>query len=736
MEPRAALPLDECVELPTSVVGEVAKLLADLARQGFPLVPTLVIPKTAFQEFPDSVYLIKELRTLLETTNWDDHVERQKQVTRVQARIRQFHWPNDLAHSLRKYYHRWGSEALVELKPSFTSKIPFQLDPELRFMQGDADILISLISAWASGWTATNLLDCYQTLLSNQLPAWPWLLQLHMPLTASGIAFTRQPYTNAKSILIHAVKGEYDESLSSPHQSSFEVDIRNQVVIRRTVQTQTTQLVPSLDSWVEKSIPAAQQSESPLTNDQIIDLAQLIHRLKQTQFDHQVVTWQQAHDRWYLADMQPLHDQQPSLQHQAHRVVVGQMVVTGQVQGKARIITDPRHLESVKPGEIIIVDHLAPESSTRLSIVGGIIIEGVPPHGALWNHIYKLHVPVIAKARLASKKIVTGQTILLKANHGEVWMVNVPPKTPQAPTIPQTATHVVSRVTPAFTPDTNQLSYGVYWDTKSFFIHHGLDPQLSRQPRQSQQLLKQCLAELTHVTGTQIAHSWYELGDWTAQELNQAARGTSSEPTSPNPYLGNRGVYRWQHQTWLLDWDLTCINALRAHQPQLQIVIPGARTLSELKWSLSYLEKKLTHHGQPSIWAKATTPQLVIELLTGDMPELAGVIFETDAIQALMMGVDPQEPDLSRYYQNDLGAAQHLIATAWNYLKNLPTAGLAQNQFSLYLELGRVDHRWVEWGVDLGTTGFVTRPELMPELKAGIMEAESQLIQRRYVSHT
>lgn len=741
VESPAILSLAELSAWPTAVVGGEAKQLAALADQGIPITPTLVVPSTLFQQLggPDQ---LTQLRLLLESTEWDNPAHRADQADRVKSVVSQWHWPSTAVAAVRSAYHHWGHQAMVSLRPSYPTPTALgewtrsQLSsPELECIQGDANLLESLQLAWAQTWTADTLLSNYQQLLGQQLPAQPWLLQLRETPQASGVAFTHQPFTHAKHVLIYAVRGEYHEVKSAIDQSSFEVDVRNHILVRRVVRPQSHQLVAVLGGWKEQSL-TLKGDHSPLTTEQILELSDIVHRVKQTQFEHQVVNWRLINGQWFIWDLQPLGEAHPLADTKAKRVAVGQTVVSGQVQAQARVLTNhSADWHQLRPGEIAICDTVSPTQLSGLQTAAGLICESAISSPVVLKVLTQAGIPTIMKARQATTRIRTGEVIMMRADRGEVWATETTHTTTRQIA---TASQVITHVTPSLTTEILLAAQGVVWESQSWLTRQGIDPAITRYPDRRAILINKVIADSTVVTGLHPAHSWYQLGDWSWRDINQAEQGTSSESPGPNPDFGLRGIARYREHPWLLEWELELFETWRHQQPQLQLLITGVRTLSELEWLTTYLANSPYHRVLHATWLQIDNPQLVIEILTGQLPAMHGFIFNTQAIQSKMVGIDPHQPELVERYQAELGPTQHLLATTWQYLKQCssPSGSHQTHQVPLYLSLGHLDQRWVEWGVSLGATGFVCQPQFASQLKASIMVTEAQWLDRPYANHT
>ncbi len=101
-------------------------------------------------------------------------------------------------------------------------------------------------------------------------------------------------------------------------------------------------------------------------------------------------------------------------------IIKGISVVPGFVKGKARVVINVEELESVEPGEIVVIPESNPMYALAVMKASGLICE----NGGRLSHIcvvaMEMGIPCITGVREATKQIVSGQYITLNSEQAEI----------------------------------------------------------------------------------------------------------------------------------------------------------------------------------------------------------------------------------------------------------------------------------------------------------------------------
>lgn len=98
----------------------------------------------------------------------------------------------------------------------------------------------------------------------------------------------------------------------------------------------------------------------------------------------------------------------------------GICVNPGYIKGRARVINNSEDLEKVEDGEIVVLPESHPMYALAVMKASGVICE----NGGRLSHIcvvaMEMGIPCLTQVQGATKKITSGQDILLDAGEGEI----------------------------------------------------------------------------------------------------------------------------------------------------------------------------------------------------------------------------------------------------------------------------------------------------------------------------
>ncbi len=103
--------------------------------------------------------------------------------------------------------------------------------------------------------------------------------------------------------------------------------------------------------------------------------------------------------------------------------IVGSPVSPGSVEGRARVVVDPRE-SALRPGEIMVCPGTDPSWTPLFLVAGGLVMEvgGMMTHGAVVAREYG--IPAVVGVHEATRRIRTGQLLRLDGSNGTVTVLD------------------------------------------------------------------------------------------------------------------------------------------------------------------------------------------------------------------------------------------------------------------------------------------------------------------------
>jgi pyruvate,water dikinase len=111
--------------------------------------------------------------------------------------------------------------------------------------------------------------------------------------------------------------------------------------------------------------------------------------------------------------------------HEAGSFISGSPVSPGMVEGKVRVVLDPRAAQLL-PGEILVCPGTDPSWTPLFLTAGGLVMEvgGMMTHGAVVAREYG--IPAIVGVNQATQRLMTGQLIRMDGSSGMIYLVHEP----------------------------------------------------------------------------------------------------------------------------------------------------------------------------------------------------------------------------------------------------------------------------------------------------------------------
>jgi pyruvate, water dikinase len=425
----------------------------------------------------------------------------------------------------------------------------------------------------------------------------------------------------------------------------------------------------------------------------------------------------------------------------------------GRVVATALVITNSQQKpEQLPKGVILVVPTITPDWLPLLHQVAGIITEqgGLTSHAAILAR--ELRITAVVNATSATTLIQTGERLLLDGDRGEVYRIkgdskedmererdreekllsphHPNPKVPH-PTVtshlPMIATQLLVNLSQSSLIEQVQSFPvdGVGLLRSELMVLNILDGQ-----HPNNWILGGRQAELLELWSEQIMQFarafaprpvFYRSLDWRSQDLPSLSDSLESSPQS---MLGERGTFSYLRNPAVFELELQALASVQqAGYSNINLLLPFVRTVEEFVFCRRKVEQALlTQVSQFQLWMMAEVPSVLFLLPEYVKAGAAGISIGTNDLTQLLLGVDREQGQLAKVFNERHPAVMSAIAQLIQMAKSadIPCSICGQAP-ALYPEI--ID-KLVEWGI----TSISVEPEAVERTYQAIARAEQRII--------
>jgi pyruvate, water dikinase len=481
---------------------------------------------------------------------------------------------------------------------------------------------------------------------------------------------------------------------------------------------------------------------------QIIALGtQLVSELGKTFTIKWTIAEQSASGKLYITQVSP---PQSVISHGQY-LIRGLGASGGRIVATAIVIINPQQKpEKLPKGVILVVPTITPDWLPLLQQVAGIITEqgGLTSHAAILAR--ELGITAVVNATSATALIKTGERLLLDGDRGEVYRIKGDSKeemetgreenllSPHHPNSKPPHPFVTSHLPMIATQLLVNLSQSTLIEQVQSLPVDGVGLLrselmvlniLSGQHPNSW-ILSGRQAELLELWSEQIMQFarafaprpvFYRSLDWRSQDLPSLSDSLESLPQS---MLGERGTFSYLRNPAVFELELKALASVQqAGYSNVNLLLPFVRTVEEFVFCRRKVEQALlTEVAQFQLWMMAEVPSVLFLLPEYVKAGAAGISIGTNDLTQLLLGVDREQGQLARVFNERHPAVMSAIA---QLIQMAQTAGIpcsiCGQAPALYPEI--ID-KLVEWGI----TSISVEPEAVERTYQAIARAEQRLI--------
>lgn len=475
-----------------------------------------------------------------------------------------------------------------------------------------------------------NIVQSLHKLVSTQKKFRPIMIQLTPQPDYSGTVTTN--YRQSKEMLITAVAGAFDHQ----HEVvSVRANPRNWQLHKWHNNHFAKYYKQGVDQVTTTALP---RNLKPRLDDNLaLEIAQLAWQVKSYFIDHQNIEWVAIDTDVFIASAQSIETfenyRQPAL-------------ATGKAATSNRsILTDVLITPSSIGKGILLVETLKYEHLRKNSHITGVITQKPVHDQSLITLLNQRNIPVLDHVQPWSA-LKAGTKVMIDTNRGSI---SRPSNLATHQPIRTSSSKV--RIVPNMSPEQikNAEAQLVRVHLNGNFVLASLDMHPNELLQTNQKNLPQTMAKMMQPLITNVHKQFmYSLSDLSSDQRHNLRFGKSHEEIEANPTMGNRGALFGLENGLLWQAEVQAVSqASKTIQPD--IIIPGARTLSELLLIHKMLEQKRTSVR----WiAEIKTMHMLHEIIENEstLPDMQYLI-NVSALHSAYLGYDATNRSLAKKYQ-------------------------------------------------------------------------------------
>jgi pyruvate,water dikinase len=757
-------------------VGDKAFYLSRIMQRGYPVVPGFVVSAEILRQFLENLNSSESLVADLPHSSLHLDVANWRQLQQVAGRLRQeiltATVPQQWVSTIFQAAREWQTSCLI-LRPTLAVSTA---TPSMKNISGLLESVFCQCEPEAIAWALKRTWS--QIFRARSLLYWQRAGGINLQQINLGVLV--QPVENAiASGLLKAnssgweieatwglgvaiAQGEVQPDIYYIQQATgvvLEQQLGNKILAYGvndaapeafSQPTPNSVLTPDHTSLSTYVLPEAQQKQYALQEEylqQIIALGtQLVSELGKTFTIKWTIAQQTTSSKLYITQVSSPQSVIPHGQF-----IRGLGAAGGRVVATALVINNsqqkPEHLTK---GVILVVPTITPDWLPLLHQVTGIITEegGLTSHAAILAR--ELRIAAVVNATSATTLIQTGERLLLDGDRGEVYRIKGDSKEemekereekllsphhpkPKAPYptftshLPMIATQLLVNLSQSSLIEQVQSFPvdGVGLLRSELMVLNILDGQ-----HPNSWILGGRQAELLELWSEQIMQFarafaprpvFYRSLDWRSQDLPSLSDSLESSPQS---MLGERGTFSYLRNPAVFELELQALARVQqAGYTNVNLLLPFVRTVEEFVFCRRKVEQAhLTEVSQFQLWMMAEVPSVLFLLPEYVKAGAAGISIGTNDLTQLLLGVDREQGQLAKVFNERHPAVMGAIAQLIQMAKSagIPCSICGQAP-ALYPEI--ID-KLVEWGI----TSISVEPEAVERTYQAIARAEQRIV--------
>lgn len=745
------------------LVGGKGANLGEMIAHDFPVPPGFIVTAEAYYLLIEKNKLKPAIKEAMKGLN----VQNSDQLNQVSKKIKQLvlktEVPAEITDQILASYQKLEKDdesALVAARSSATAEdLPdasFAGQQETFLNVKDKkDLLDKVKQCWASLFEPRAIFYRQEKGFDHLKVGIAVAVQRMVQSEVAGIMFTVNPVSNDKNqIVIEAIYGLGEKIVQGAYTPDhYLVQKETWKILQKKVSPQAEYMTYRDGKNQELKVPNSKQDKIKMSDEQIIELAQIGHQLQQHYRFPQDIEWALEDDELYIVQSRPVTTIDPETfeKEQVVKVPPGLEVILkgdaaspGVATGKIRILKSAKEINQLKDGEVLVTKMTTPDFVPAMKHASAIITNqgGQTSHAAIVSR--ELGIPCVVGTEIATHTLKIGQTVTIDGETGNIYQggkikkqkdkkqakkeVAQIPYRKLKPDLHQTKTKIyVNLAQPELATNIAQRNVdGVGLLRAEFMI-----AEMGTHPRKFIKDKKQAEFVDKLVEGLKkFAQEFnprpvvYRATDFKTNEYANLKGGQEFEPKEPNPMIGYRGASRYIQDAEVFKLELAAIKKVREKYgfKNLWLMIPFVRTVKQLEAVKHIVAQNGLRRG-PSfqLWMMVEIPSNVVMLAKFIEAGIDGVSIGSNDLTMLMLGVDRDNSQVADVYdERDRAVLWALKKTATTCKKYNITCSICGQAPSKYPDLTK---KLVKWGM----TSVSVSPDMIEKTRDIVYQVEKNL---------
>jgi len=738
---------DEVTKDDIPTVGGKGANLGEMTNARIPVPPGFIVTSEAYYEFLEAFHIVDKIRALLEPLDTGNSKQLQQVATEIKQLILDITIPQNIAEEIRKAYKKLG-QGLVAVRSSATAEDL----PEASFagqqstflnIQGEDNVVDAVQKCWASLFEPRAIYYRHQQGFDHFKVGIAVPVQRMVDSKTSGVMFTVEPVTSdTKTIVIEAIYG-LGEGLVSGEVTPdlYLINKEAMSITSKKLSRQGQELVKNPneskgETNIWQAVPAASQKRQKITDDVILQLAELAKHIEDHYQFPQDIEWAKEGDKIYILQTRPVTtikeatETEPEIK--APVLLKGDAASPGLASGPVKIIHEASQIDQVKDGDILVAEMTTPDFVPAMKRAVAIVTDrgGRTAHAAIVSR--ELGIPCIVGTGKATTILSDSQTITVDGSHGKVYKGKVTRRI--------TTTLITNILKEAIRTKTRVYVNLAQPELADSVASHNVDgvgllraefiiAQIGEHPSY---MLKQNRGNEFIDKLYQGIHAFakafnprpvvYRTTDFKTNEYRELTGGQEFEEVEENPMLGYRGASRYVTDIDVFKLEIEAIKRVRKDYHNLWVMIPFVRTVDELKQTKDILEAEgLKRSEDFKIWMMVEVPSNIFLMERFLEVGIDGISIGSNDLTQLILGIDRDSAKLAKTFDERNEAVLIALERAIKVSKSMGvTSSICGQAPSVYPEL---TEKLVAWGI----TSVSVSPDMIGTTRQIISMAEVKL---------
>lgn len=729
-----------------SLVGGKGANLGEMTNANIPVPPGFIVTVKAYSDFLKQTKIVDKIRELLRPLDANDSKQLQEIAAEVKQVILEAAMSPEIVREIKEAYLKMGG-GLVAVRSSATAEDL----PEASFagqqrtflnVQGGDEVVKAVQGCWASLFEPRAIFYRQQNGFDHFKVGIAVPVQKMVQSQASGVMFTLEPVTNDRGkIIIEAVFGLGEAIVGGEVTPDlYIIGKRGLAINLKKIGQQEWQLMrnpagTNNEANMQVSLPPSRQGQQKISDEEIIQLAQLGKLIEEHYQFPQDIEWAKEDNKIFIVQTRPVttlkETTEVAPEIKAPTLLTGAAASPGMASGPVKIVASASQINKVASGDVLVAEITTPDFVPAMKRAVAIVTDrgGRTSHAAIISR--ELGIPCVVGTERATTTLTDGQIVTVDGSRGKVYAGRVAREKMTVVTdilkeqIKTTTRVYVNLAQPELAERVASHNVdGVGLLRAEFIIGQiGEHPNYMISQNRGNEFVDKLAAGLSvFAKAFNPRPVVYRTNDFKTNEYRELIGGQEYEPEEENPMLGYRGAARYIIDRDVFKMELQAIKRVRQKYQNLWVMIPFVRTVDELVRTKELMAAEgLVRAANFKLWMMVEVPSNIFLMEKFLSVGIDGISIGSNDLTQLILGVDRDSERLQATFDERDEAVLVALERAIKVAKQMGvTSSICGQAPSVYPEL---TEKLVEWGI----TSVSISPDMIGPTREIIAKAEERL---------